>query len=192
MLSAALIGLRGLQILLSIVVLGLAATLINAQVYGKPPTTISYSSFTGALGIIVGVIGVAGLFLTSIPEIAVIVLDGLLGVFFLAGGIAYAVGLKGTSCTDRSVENVDSTGTNPLISEGQTTYPNGIPGYGIEQGLNSLEDLPELTVRVLGRCKQVLSDEIIQFVLFALAIGFLVLGFLRMRKGSGGPPNHAV
>lgn len=67
--------------------LGLAATLISGQVYGDSPVTTRYSTFTGGLGIIVGAFGAAGLFLTAIPELVVLALDALAGIFFIAGGI---------------------------------------------------------------------------------------------------------
>jgi hypothetical protein len=61
--------------------------LLKLQVYGEAPVTTKYSSFTGAFGIIVCAVGVASLFLSFIPDLVSIALDGLLGLLFLAGGI---------------------------------------------------------------------------------------------------------
>jgi len=193
MLSAVILGSRGIQAILSIAVLGLAVTIVKQQWkehdsrFSDAPTPPKYSSFTGAFGIIVSAIGIASLYSTMIPEIAVMVLDALLGIFFLAGGIAYAVGLKEVSCTDDSAANYLKMRKNPLLNEGSMKIE-GIPSYGIEQRL----DGDAIIYGLLSNCKRVLSDEILQFVMFGLAFGFLALGYLRLRKGSGGPTSSAV
>lgn len=105
MLSAVALGLRALQVchtylhpqteklthhnqlIFSIVVLGIAATLIKNQVYGSSPTTTRFSTFTGGFGIIVAALGTAGLFITAIPELVVLGVDAICGFLFAAGGI---------------------------------------------------------------------------------------------------------
>ena len=103
---------------------------------------------------------------------------------------AYAVGLKGVSCTEDTYANGMAILHNPLVNEGQTTIA-GQPWWGILDGMDvTKEDM--VTKVIFGRCKQLLSDESLQFVLFVLAIGFLALGYLRLRKGSGGPTSSTV
>ncbi|KAK4218641.1 marvel domain-containing protein [Rhypophila decipiens] len=182
MLSAVAIGLRGFQFLFSVVVLGLAATLISGQVVGNSPTTTRYSTFTGGFGLIVAAVGVAGLFISAIPELIVLGLDALAGVFFIAGGIAWAIGLKGVTCS----LNGDSTNNeyiaalnNELINQGSIDTSEG-KGYGVYKDTTDINVAIE---RLAGNCKKGLSDEVMQFILFAIAIGLIVLGYIRMRKG---------
>jgi hypothetical protein len=61
--------------------------MIRAQVFGSAPTTIRYSTFTGGFGVLVGLVGIASLFASFIPDLVPLVLDGLAGLLFLAGGI---------------------------------------------------------------------------------------------------------
>jgi len=80
---------------------------------------------------------------------------------------------------------------NPLLNEGEMPDSEGQPFYGIYWRFVH-RDEDQVRDLLFNKCKQALSDEIIQFVLFGLAFGFLALGYLRMRKGSGGPTSSAV
>jgi hypothetical protein len=59
--------------------------MISNQVLGSAPVTIRFSTFTGGFGMIVGGIGAAALYLTFIPTLVPIALDGLAGLLFLGG-----------------------------------------------------------------------------------------------------------
>jgi hypothetical protein len=71
---------------MAVTVLGLAAAMIANQVYGTPPVTTRYSTFTGGFGMIVAGVGVVCTFV-SVPELVPIVVDILGALFFLGGGI---------------------------------------------------------------------------------------------------------
>lgn len=75
------------QLLCSIVVLGLSVTAAKQQVFSSVPTETSFSSFAGGFGIIVSAIGLASIWLHKIPPTVVMGIDALASVFFLAGGI---------------------------------------------------------------------------------------------------------
>ncbi|KAM7198771.1 Marvel domain containing protein [Rhypophila sp. PSN 637] len=181
MLAGVAIGLRVFQALFSIVVLGLAATLIAAQVYGSSHTTLRYSTFTGGFGLIVAAIGTAGLFISAIPELVVLGLDALAGLFFIAGGIAWAIGLKGVSCSltydGSSGAELASAFLNGLINQG-TLGTGDNPAVGVGS-----DDPYVATDRLMSNCKKGLADEVMQFILVAVAIGLIALGYIRMRKG---------
>ncbi|KAM7184676.1 Marvel domain containing protein [Naviculisporaceae sp. PSN 640] len=182
MLSGVALGLRGFQLLFSIVILGLAATLISSQVYGDSPTTTRYSTFTGGFGIIVACVGAAGLFISAIPELIVLGLDALSGILFAAGGIAWAVGLRGISCSLNdhiSREDWIKTLTNDLINQGTLKVNDGT-WYGVQRGT---DDADVVSDRLSSNCKKGLADEVFQFLCFVLAVGLIVLGYIRMRKG---------
>jgi len=167
------------QILFAIVVVGLAGTLISKQVYNSAPTTTKYSSFTGGFGIIVGAVGLAGLFIDKIPEIATMALDGLASIFFLAGGIAWAVGLKGFSCDSNSRDDVTKMLDNDLLNRGKIET-----GIGVTWGVFRDVDTSGEAFKLLEEnCKKAFADEIFQFLAFALGLGLIGLGYVRMRKG---------
>lgn len=75
------------QFLSSLTILALAAVMIKNQVYDAAPVTTRYSTFTGGFGMIVGVIGAICAFVSFVPDLVPIALDGLAGLFFLGGGI---------------------------------------------------------------------------------------------------------
>ncbi|KAK0701618.1 marvel domain-containing protein [Lasiosphaeria miniovina] len=183
MISAVSFGVRGLQFVFAVTILGLSVALIKAQKYGDAPTTTKYSSFTGAFGIIVCAVGVARLFIDSVPDIVTLALDGILGVLYLGGGIAWAVGLKGIQCTNNDDLNAANMLLNPLINQGTFTYPNGAIEYGI---IDSTDTRDGAWSKLQSSCQKGFSDEIIQFISFAIAIALLGLGYLRMRKGGSG------
>lgn len=183
MISAVSFGVRGLQFVFAVTILGLSVALVKAQKYGDAPTTTKYSSFTGAFGIIVCAVGVARLFIDSVPDIVTLALDGILGVLYLGGGIAWAVGLKGVQCTNRDDLNAANMLQNPLINQGTFTYPNGAIEYGI---IDRTDTEDGAWGKLQASCQKGFSDEIIQFISFAVAIALLGLGYVRMRKGGSG------
>lgn len=168
------------QILFAIVVVGLAGTLISKQVYDSPPTTTKYSSFTGGFGIIVGAVGLAGLFVDAIPEIATMALDGLASIFFLAGGIAWAVGLKGFSCDSNSRDDVAKMLDNGLLNQGKLDTGAGGVTWGVFRNTDTSTEAFKL---LEANCKKCFADEIFQFLAFALGLGLIGVGYVRMRKG---------
>ncbi|KAK3324772.1 marvel domain-containing protein [Cercophora scortea] len=179
MLSTVAFGLRGIQFVFAIVVLGLAVTLFKQQVYGSAPTTTTYSIFTGAFGIIVAVAGVAGLLVEAIPSIVNMALDAVMGILFLGGGIAWAVGLKGINCKLQETQNAQSMLFNGLLNEGTTDFGHGID-YGVTDGATSEQEIFD---RLSSNCQKALADEVVQFISFGLAIGLVVLTFLSRKKG---------
>jgi len=69
------------------VVLGLSISLAKQQKYGKVPSQTSYAAFTGALGIIASVIGIASIFVEKLRGVITWVLDGVTGIALLAAGV---------------------------------------------------------------------------------------------------------
>jgi hypothetical protein len=62
-------------------------TLAKAQVVGKAPTNTLYSAFVGGFSLLVGGIGLAGLWLEALPPFIPLALDAIAGVLALCGGI---------------------------------------------------------------------------------------------------------
>jgi hypothetical protein len=170
------------------VVVGLSVTLLKGQVYGNTPTTTRYSVFTGAFGMIVAAVGLVCLFVQAIPAIVPMVLDALAGLLLVAGGIAFAVGLKGIRCDE---DHADALYGNGLLNEGCITAQDGFPYCGVREGTRTDDQGRELFDKLNGRCKTAMSDEIMQFVLFAVCAILVGIGFLIMRKGKGGSSRGA-
>lgn len=76
-----------MQVLFGIVILGLAATLAKQQVFGHPPTTTTYSIFTGAFAVIAAAVGTIAMFMEAIPSVVPMGFDAVGGLLLLAGGI---------------------------------------------------------------------------------------------------------
>ncbi len=69
------------------VVVGLSVTLAKQQMLGGIPTQTNFSTFAGAFGIISSFFGLAPLLLDAIPALAVVAVDALASVFYLAAGV---------------------------------------------------------------------------------------------------------
>jgi hypothetical protein len=78
---------RFFQILFAIVVLGLSITMAKWQVFGKPPPTTEYGAFSGGFAFLVGLVGVAAVFVEAIPGLIMAGLDALAAILTLAAGI---------------------------------------------------------------------------------------------------------
>lgn len=161
------------QLILGATVVGLSAVLVKQQVIGGAPVTLRYSVFTGAWTMVIAVIGLVLLFIHKIPPLVTMVLDALTGLFLVAGGIAWAIGLRGVKCDSAYGEKMLSK---PLLNEGCTTIE-GRNTCGIAGRENPLDAL-------IGRCKTGMADEIIQFVGFAICVILVILGFFIMRRAT--------
>ncbi|KAK4130507.1 hypothetical protein BT67DRAFT_215008 [Trichocladium antarcticum] len=169
------LGLRAVQFLIAVTILGLSAAMIAAQVHGGVPVTIRYSTFTGGFGMLVGLVGIAALFASFIPEIVPMALDGIAGLLFLAGGIAWAVGLGNTD----NCKSGDDMLTNGLLNWGSVKAGDQT-NYGVYQPNDSAKSLYG---RLRANCQRAQADEVLQFISFAVALGLVGLGYLQMRKG---------
>ncbi|PLB48535.1 hypothetical protein P170DRAFT_465849 [Aspergillus steynii IBT 23096] len=104
---------RAFQLLFAIIVLGLSVALAKGQSVGSAPAITGYAAFTGGLGIVASLVGVAAFFISSLDGLISWAVDGLASLVFLAGGIAYAVILKDADCSD-----VSTTWDNQILSGG--------------------------------------------------------------------------
>ncbi|CEJ55968.1 hypothetical protein PMG11_02195 [Penicillium brasilianum] len=157
---------RFLQILFSVVVLGLSISLAKHQKYGKVPTQTSYAAFTGALGIIASVIGIVSLFVDRLRGVFTWVLDGVTCIALLAAGVAFSVALKGVDCNNTSTDG--PTWDNPIISGG--CYKDGDTKWCADK------------YKVHSRCVTAEADAAFMFLAFLACIGVLVVSFLTRRN----------
>ncbi|KAK4099296.1 hypothetical protein N658DRAFT_475326 [Parathielavia hyrcaniae] len=172
------LGLRGLIFLCSVTVLGLAAAMISNQVVDSAPVTTRYSTFTGGFGMIVCGVGALGLFVSFIPDLVPLVLDGLMGLLFLAGGIAWAVGLRSVGNCD----NYDEMLRSPLLNQGSVGSGDDAL-YGIIGPGDGPDDVMS---KLLSNCQRARADQVLQFICFAFALGLVGMGVVGLRKGKMG------
>ncbi len=163
------------QILFAITILGLYITLAKGQIYDSIPVTTRYNSFTGGFGIIVGALGLAGLFIDAISDLIIIAVDAVAGILLLAGGIAWAVGIKGISCGDPA--SYPSMLENGLLNQGKMGEY-----YGVFQ-LDGVDTGEAAFYKLKATCEKGFAAEIIQFLSFGILISLVGVGYIRMRSG---------
>lgn len=173
-----ILGLRGLFFLMAVTVLGLAAAMIANQVYGTPPVTTRYSTFTGGFGMIVAGVGAVCTFV-SVPELVPIVVDILGALFFLGGGIAWAYSLKDTA----NCSNYETMIYNPLLNQGTLTVGDQtVVGVAGPEGAT----VDVVMSRLKSNCQRAQADEVLQFLCFGVGAVLVGLGLLQMRRGGAG------
>lgn len=137
---------------------------------------------------IVGAFGLIALWIDKIPPIAPMVTDGLAALLFLAGGIAWAVGMKGQTCSESSLKALYN---NPLLNQGCSNEKPGtgqlhycaVAGRRTEEW--PLQDLWPSPLK--GICQKAFANETFQFLGFGAAVILIVLGFLMMKKRGSRP-----
>jgi hypothetical protein len=75
------------QIIFAAVVLALSVVLIKDYGPGHGPSLFDYGAFVGGAGLVFAAIGIVACFIESLQGIVMLVLDGLVTLFTLAGGI---------------------------------------------------------------------------------------------------------
>ncbi|OLN81685.1 hypothetical protein CCHL11_05501 [Colletotrichum chlorophyti] len=158
MLSFISMGVWVAQGIMAIVVLGLTVDLIMGQEAGNSrhaPTTTRYGTFTGGFGLAIAILGLGSVFIEAIPALIVLAADALSGLLLLGGGIAFAIGLHGVTCTPRNQSDADRLQKNPLLNGG---------------------------VDILARCRKAKTVQSMQFVTFGLVLATIVLLFLAWKN----------
>jgi len=186
MLKLAIIAIHALRIILSSAVLGLSITLAKGQIVGSAPSATSYATFLGVLGMVSGAFGIFTVFINVFDGIIVLIIEGLVTMLFIAGGIALAVMLKGGQCDD-----VYFTVPNKILNCGVT-----VETYNGESWLANLcvhdewpvgkEALASWAMKVYKilqqRCQEATADYALIFVIVLSSIIALWLGHAWRRK----------
>ncbi|KAI5855085.1 membrane-associating domain-containing protein [Durotheca rogersii] len=175
MLKIAALAVRAFLLLFGAVVLGLSVTLAKQQVVGAPPSETSFGSFCGAFGILVSLVGLAGLFIDKIPATVVLGADGLASALYLAGGIALTIALRPvSSCTSWDAWPRYERATNKLLTGGCQDVAGDLvcPGIGTEND-------------VMSRCQRVQADYVFEYLAFVFGIAIVGLSFALRKRGGG-------
>jgi len=183
MLKIAIGAARGFQIIFSAVVLGLSVTLAKGQIEGSVPATTGYGSFIGAIGIIGGFIGIAGLFVELLAGIVGWAIDALIALLLLAGGLAWVIQLRNVNCN--SWQTIIS---NPILSCGAQDQGDHFHYSSYCLTLNDVtnvdvNNLPDTIINKLNqRCTEARTDYIFMFVAFVTTVAALGLSFMYARR----------
>lgn len=159
--------LRSIQMCFGIVVLSLSVQLAKGQLVGSVPATTGYDAFVGAFLMLDCIIGMTSLGVAFLAGPAMWLIDTLVALTALAGGIATAVELKGVSCS-----NAEGMFYNPLINGGMFKYKG--------------QETPLITLsQATSRCKMNKADTAFMFFGFAITVACLIVGFLHHQRNGG-------
>jgi hypothetical protein len=169
-------------------VLGLSITLAKGQLVGHVPTTTSYASFLGALGMVAGAFGIIAVFVHIFDGIILLAFEGLVTLLFIAGGVTMAVMIKGGKCNDFIF-----TATNKIINCGGTMEM--IDGDHWWFGICGLEYYNKGEIAPPGwidksskilrqRCEEATADYGLMFAIVLLSAVALGLGYVGRRNAT--------
>jgi len=129
-----------------------------------------------ALVVTVAALGIVAALIQSFPGYISLAVDALAAVFFLAGGIALALAMKGISCTDDSAAAGRDRFHNKILN-------GGCDDDGCFAGGNGNDALDQVTQDSLkGRCTRAQADFAFEFIAFVFCLGSLVMTFLSRRN----------
>lgn len=146
---------------------GLSAKAIQWQAYGKAPATNGYAAFAGAFAILAAAAGLVVTLLAKLEK-QFLLIDVLTAILLLAGGVAYAIGMRNVDCKSLEDTCVNEGG---LITGGYLKEDGEI----VDVGFSDEDDL-------LKRCKMIEANMAFFFLGFATAAAAAVIGFLAVRK----------
>ncbi|EGY14719.1 hypothetical protein VDGD_05883 [Verticillium dahliae] len=159
-----------LQTIFALVALALSIDLLRGQLDGAPPGSIQFAVFVGSVGLVVALLGLAGMFVDKIPSNVVMVFDVMSGLLLIGGGIAYAVALGGIEC-ERHESSDEVVGKDwwesPIVNAGSQNY----------HGTRKLD---------LRRCQKAYANQAIQFACAVTALGTAFLCYLAWRRTGAG------
>lgn len=171
--------LRGAQALFGIVVLGLSVTLIRGHHWGDLPASLGYGAFVGGLSFVAALIGLAATWFDFLGGIVGLVIDGIVALVNLAGGVLFAIKLKGVECKEWSdMGNAWELVSNEWFNGGFQEL--GGHRYSWVQVNKSEQDFADT---ILGHCRESQADTAFMFMTAVVVIVCALLVWLRMRKG---------
>lgn len=169
--------LRGFQALFAIVVIGLSVTLIRGHHWGSLPWQLGFACFAGGLAFVAALIGLAGSFFSLLEGMIGLIIDGVVAVVNILGGIILAVKINGVKCeSDDSVGNSLRLVHNELFNGGVRNDITWV-GYQYQKNQKKAVDV------ILGHCREAQADTVFMFLTAVLLLVSGVLLFLRARKG---------
>jgi hypothetical protein len=81
------LAVRVLQVLFSATVLGLSISLVQGNILGHPPLSLTFAAFVGGVSIVGALSGLATLWVQRLQGRIVLIVDAAIAAFNLAGGV---------------------------------------------------------------------------------------------------------
>ena len=165
-----------LQLLFSVVVLGLSVSLAKGQGIGKAPAETGYAAFTGAFGIIAALVGIVALFVDSLDGVITWLIDGVASLALLVGGIVRAFKLPNYTCLANSL--TQSLLVYAVTLKGVTAVTPGQPSR-INSSMGMWSDNKGDTIcywdksHLHSRCVSAEADTAFMFLAFIACIALL-------------------
>ena len=78
---------RVLQLLFSATVLGLSISLVQGNILGYPPLSLTFSAFVGGVSIVGALAGLATLWMQRLQGLIGVVVDAAIAAFNIVGGV---------------------------------------------------------------------------------------------------------
>ncbi|KAL5041875.1 hypothetical protein BDW71DRAFT_217364 [Aspergillus fruticulosus] len=166
--------LRVFQAISAIIVLGISTDLARGQKTSvqSVPAATGYAAFCGGFGTLAAVIGIISLFVSSLEGLITLALDALSGVMMLASGIAYAVLLRHTDCSNA----YKATAGNELLS-------GGCEGSGDD--MRCRYGGHENEAKLKSRCISAKADTAFMLISFLACVGIVGYCFIARGRGKG-------
>ncbi|ORY08696.1 marvel domain-containing protein [Clohesyomyces aquaticus] len=172
------LGLRGLQVLFAIIIIGLTANLINGQVFsGTLPAIIAFTMFTGAFGMLGAILGIASNWVEVLQSILMAGIDALTAFFYLAGGVVLAYKLRGLNCGNTDTVSRAKMTSNELLNGGCAKFKQG-GDKGSLCGYAWYNDADKLN----SRCKMNEADAAFMFLSVIVLCASVVMMFLHIKR----------
>ncbi|KAF1841597.1 uncharacterized protein K460DRAFT_434742 [Cucurbitaria berberidis CBS 394.84] len=170
------IALRVFQAFFAIVVLGLAIGLIRGHMEGDLPATLVFIAAVGALSLLAAIIGAAASFVDFLHDQVGVVVDSVVLLLNIAGGILMATKLKGVSC---KLKGIDFKHFVHLIE-------NKIICGGIKKSRQCPWSCYYFDKRnfktIERRCRESVADSTFMFLTAVMLIAGGTLTYMRMKK----------
>ncbi|KAK8035832.1 hypothetical protein PG991_001905 [Apiospora marii] len=152
--------------------------ILDSSLYAVQWCSACFSSFAGGLALIACLIGVAGLWVTSIPDLVTMALDGVSAVIYLVAGIILTKALKSvSSCTS---EDATSRADNRITNFG--CQVNDLEHDARCQDLYRDSKDPSM-----ARCQRAVTDYSFEYIGFILCVAMVFLGYVLARRGGSTP-----
>jgi hypothetical protein len=200
--------LRAFQFLFGVIILGLSVTLIRGHHWGSLPSSLGYGAFLGGISILASLIGLVATWVTFLEGIVGAVLDAVVAILNIAGGIVrlallprhksiqcckireiannrlkvFAIKLKGVTCKiSGSFDNDAKLALNDFFNGGCQKYKGKSYCWGLTEASGYSENKARNVV--LGHCRESQADMVFMFLTAALFLVTAGMAFLKRRKG---------
>ncbi|KAF2642984.1 hypothetical protein P280DRAFT_505236 [Massarina eburnea CBS 473.64] len=163
---------RAAQIAFAAVVTGLSISISQGHHWGGLPFILGYVSFVGCVTLLGAFAGLAATWVELLQGTIGMLVDAIILVFNLAGGVVLAIKINGVKCADDgNTDNAIKLVTNGLFNGGWK----GKESYYATQ--------PDGDKTLLSLCKKNQADAAFLFLTVVVLLVSLAMGFLRMKKG---------